>query len=102
MQKVSSCCGDRVIPVQDVLESTGYNSCGKCTKACDAVDNDLTMVKLSLQEKKLYLVRSINQSTGQHITQYYLAENIGHIESALADIISIKTLINFEDLTLEE
>lgn len=36
--KVSSCCGDRLIPVDDT-EGTGHYECFACGKPCDGVQN---------------------------------------------------------------
>ena len=48
--------------------------------------------------EKLYLVRYINQETGNEVTVYFLAKDLAHLEEEIADIIQIQPLTNFENL----
>ena len=51
------------------------------------------------REKKLYLVRSVNQETGKDLIVYYLVNSLTQLENEVSDIIQIQPLTNFEDLT---
>lgn len=50
------------------------------------------------KKEKLYLVRSINQETGNDMVVYYLARDLAHLEEEIADIQQIQPLENFENL----
>jgi len=50
------------------------------------------------KDEKLYLVRYVNQETGKDTVQYFLAKDLAHLESEVADIIQIQPLTNFENL----
>lgn len=50
------------------------------------------------KKEKLYLVKYINQTSGEEISTYFLAEDLAHIESEIADIIRIDPVPNFINL----
>ena len=51
---------------------------------------------------KLYKVVFVNQETGDELTRFTLAKNIGEIEKDYADIVSIKPVVNFKVICLED
>lgn len=54
-----------------------------------------------MKEEKLYLVRYINQETGSEVVEYFLAKDLAHLESGVADIIQIQPLANFTNLLID-
>lgn len=58
--------------------------------------------ELEENDKKLYLVESVAQDTGERFIKYYLAHGLDHLEDEIADIVQIQPLTNFEDLTLAD